>query len=152
MKDIISKLKGIFLSKQFTQFLIGGGTAFVIDFSILNILDSVVHLDTLITQSTSIPSNIAIIVPNIISTFTAICYNFFYQKHFAFKGKGQESKNKILKFFAANGFNLVIFNVIGFGILTSLGIAVPIAKIIVTAMQMLSSFFLYRNFVFREKK
>ena len=141
LKKIYLKIKIIFLTKQFRNFIIGGASAFIIDFGILN----------LITYGLNYRAELLgfIFIPNVISTVIPIIYSFNFQRNISFKAKEKQSKNQFLRFISVHGFNLVIFNIIIFGIILNLNFPIPIAKIIVTFLQMFSSFLLYKFFVFK---
>lgn len=136
------KLRKKLFTKEIFYFLFGGITAFFIDFSLLAIQVYVLDFHPMLFGVISIP--------NIISSVTAIIYNFFIQKFFAFDSRGSGTKWELTRFILVQVFTVVVFAGVVFGSLLNMGLEVPIAKILTMILQMISSFFLYKFFVFRK--
>ncbi|SRR5260221_6718977 len=142
MAKVFQKVVSIIKSKEFQKFFIGGVSAFIIDFSILNILTYVFKLNTYLFG--------VIFLPNFISTTTAIIFNYFLQRTWTFKSQQKNLTQELVKFILVNVFNLIVFNGIIFGLLSQAGIPIPITKVIVTALQLIVSYTLYKFFVFKK--
>lgn len=140
--QFINFLKKLFLSKEFSNFLIGGITAFLLDFTLLTFQTYILNFKYELLGF--------IFIPNVISTTIALIYSFYFQKYISFKGNQAETRKQFPKFIFVSIFNLVLFGVIVFGILIDLHIPIPITKLITTGMQMCSSFLLYKFFVFKK--
>lgn len=142
---MISKLKSLLLSKEFQKFFVVGILAFFIDFGLLNLQVYIFKFNLVLFGF--------VFVPNVISYIASITFGFFAQKLWTF---GQKSKKEAAKeggkFVIVSILNLVVYNAFFFGFLYNLGVFIPIAKIITTGTQMISSFVLYKYFVFGGKK
>jgi len=140
--DLINKFKKLFLSKEFRNFIIGGGSAFIIDFSILFSLVYILQIKAELFDF--------IFIPNIISTSISIVYSFFFQKHISFKSSSEKAKTQFGKFILVQAFNLSVFNGILFGLLLNTHLSVAFSKILSTSVQMGFSFMMYKFFVFKK--
>jgi len=138
----INNLQKLFISKEFRNFLIGGLTAFLVDFGLLAFQTYILNFKLELFGF--------IYVPNVISTVIALVYSFYFQKYISFKGNQQKVKTQFPKFVFVSIFNLLLFGVIVFSILMDLHIVIPIIKIITTGFQMCTSFILYKFFVFKK--
>lgn len=135
-------MKKKLFNKEIFYFLFGGITAFLIDFGLLNFQVYVLDFHPMLFGVIS--------VPNIISSSVAIVYNFFIQKFFAFNSRGNGTKSELFRFILVQIFTIIVFAGIIFGLLLNVGLSVPVAKIVTMVFQMISSFALYKFFVFRK--
>ncbi len=140
--QLINKLKKLFLTKEFRNFLVGGITAFLVDFGLLTFQTYILNFKLELLGF--------VFIPNVISTTLALIYSFYFQKYISFKGNQEATKKQFPKFVFVSIFNLVLFGVIVFAIFLDLHIPIPITKLITTGMQMCSSFILYKFFVFKK--
>lgn len=143
MKKYSGKFTDLMKSKEFQKFFVVGISSFLLDFAILNFLLYIVNLNTFLFGIIS--------VPNLISSITAILFNYILQRRWTFKSENTAVIRESLKFFSVHGFNLIIFNGILFGFLAQLGFPKPLVKIFVTGVQLFFSFALYKFFVFKKK-
>ncbi len=140
MRSYLKKGYGALTSREFIIFLIGGGSAFLIDFTLLKFQTHILHFNLDLFDF--------IFIPNVISTGTAILYSFFFQRLIAFKAQEGKVYNQFVKHISLHSANLVIFNTLLFGILWNLNISLTITKVLVTMVQMFWSFVAYKFFVF----
>jgi putative flippase GtrA len=135
-------LRKKFYTHEIIYFLFGGITAFLLDFGLLTLQVYVLDFNPMLFGVISIP--------NIISSVTAIIYNFFIQKFLAFNSKGTGNKWELFRFFVVQVFTIVMFAGLLFGILLNVGLPVPFAKFLTMLVQMVSSYLLYKYFVFKK--
>jgi putative flippase GtrA len=143
MHRYIKKGYSVLTSREFVVFFVGGVTAFLLDFSILQFEILVLHYNATLFNF--------IFIPNLISTGIAIFYAFAFQKFIAFREKEGKVYEQFAKHVSLQGANLIVFNTILFGIFLSFGLSVTFSKIIVTGIQTFWSFFAYKFFVFKKK-
>ena len=129
-------------SKEIVFFLFGGISAFLIDFGLLTFQVYVLDFHPIIFGVIS--------VPNVISSTIAIIYNFFIQKFFAFNSRGSGTKSELLRFIGVQIFTIIVFAGLLFGFFLNIGFEVPVAKFLSMIFQMVSSFLLYKFFVFKK--
>lgn len=136
-------LKKAFIRRDLILFFIGGVSAFFLDFFILNFLIFGLGFNPFLLEFIS--------VSNIISVTVALTFNFFFQKFFSFTaGKSNKMKRELWRFILVQIFTIIFFGGIVFGIFFNLGLGILLSKIITTLFQMISSFFLYKFFVFKK--
>lgn len=147
---MINKLFKQFVSRQFLKFLIVGFSAFFVDVAGLNLL-LILGLDDFLLKNTSLSKDAAIVSCSVVSTTIAITYNFTLQKLWAFESRERTNTKEFSKFIIIQVFNLVVFSTLLFGLLISLNFNPTVAKVCTTVIQMGTSFFLYKYFVFFKK-
>lgn len=129
-------------SKQFQKFFIIGISAFIVDFALL----------ALVILIFSIPpeEHLKQTLANLFSSGVAIVFNYTIQRYWAFESKNKNVASEAGKFLGVHAFNLVVYQSILF---TAINYFFPawLAKILVTGMQIISSFLLYKFFVFNTK-
>lgn len=136
-------LKKAFIRRDLILFFVGGVTAFFLDLAILNFQVFVLEFNPFVFGIISIA--------NIISVTIALTFNFFFQKFFSFTaGKSKRMKSELWRFILVQIFTIIFFGGIVFGIFFNLGLGIFISKVITTLFQMISSFFLYKFFVFKK--
>lgn len=133
---------------QFIKFILVGGTAFLIDFSVNLFIVTILHLE-IQTESA---------IANVISYTVALIYNYMMSSRWSFKNEDGSSKEVgvMIKFIAVNLFNLVwssiaIWYLVGIITFENPALIQPFTKILVTSIMTLVSFFLYKKFVFTKK-
>jgi putative flippase GtrA len=122
---------------HFVRYLIVGGTTFVIDFGILYTLHT--HFNVKIAAATSI------------AYWVSITYNFLLNRYWSFDKREKES----LQHHITTYFMLLIFNyffVLLFVSFFSHHINFIIAKAIAVLLQMTWTYYLYKNYIFINKK
>ncbi len=142
---MVQKIKNIVLSKEFQKFFVVGGIAFLLDFGILTFEVYILNFQLTLFE--------VVFIPNVISATVAIVFGFFAQRQWAFKERNKDKAFKEMsKYILVQLFNLVVFNSIIFGIILNFGVIVPISKILVVGMQTITSYVLYKYFVFKNVK
>lgn len=159
MRDIISKIfkyicMNINLLKreniiQFTKFLVVGGSAFLVDFSI----------NTAIVWALRLDMSLESIIANIFSVTIALIYNYILSSRWSFKSNQSNYTTKtLLKFIGVNIFNLIwssaaialLVRVISeSNIITNVDYIQPLSKFVVTGFMTIVSFVLYKLIVFK---
>ncbi len=132
------------LNFQPMRFAFVGLSAFFIDFGILNFLVYVCDFRVMLFGN--------ILVANVISTVTAVVYAFILQKRWTFQiTDSHRRKRQFVSFVALQGFNLVVYNTLVFNFLVNNSHApIPVSKIIVAAVQMVSSYLCMRFLIFHK--
>jgi putative flippase GtrA len=136
--------------QQFIRFFISGGLAFIVDFGILMFLLYIVkYTDSYTVQIFGV--TLHLVYANLVSTFLGTVASFVLNKYYAFQSRtgGRETSKQFSQFFVVGIFNYFVHNIL-FGYATLLGIAAPIAKFVLIALQMIWSFFLYKIVVFKK--
>ncbi len=138
-----SKIKDKLLTREFILFFVGGVSAFLLDFGLLYFLVYVLSFHPLLLGFIS--------VSNLTSATIAVTYNFFFQRYLAFNTKGNNNaKSELTKFIGVQVFTVLFFGGLVFGLFLNIGLSVLVAKLITTVFQMISSYFLYKYFVFKK--
>lgn len=148
MKELINKHRQDLL--QFMRFVLVGGSAFLIDFTI----------NSVIVASLRWEPKIESFFANTVSYSLTLIYNYLMSSRWTFNSIKIEQRNKVkYKFIGVNIFNLVwsSFVIAWFvGILHTPyfafipeGYKQPLAKFVITSFMVVSSFILYRKFVFK---
>lgn len=129
-------------STQFIRFFIIGISTFAIDFLLLSLFILVLGIssDEYLKQT----------LANIASAAVAIVINFVIQKKWAFQSTNKSVGKEASKFIVVHIFNLITYQTILFSIVNFI-LPAWFTKIIVTAIQIVSSFILYKHFVFKTK-
>lgn len=146
MKNKVKKLTRFGIdtlkSTQFQKFFIIGISAFIVDFVLL----SLVILIFSIPPEEHLKQTLA----NLFSSGVAIVFNYTIQRYWTFESKNTNVASEAGKFLGVHAFNLVVYQSILF---TAINYFFPawLAKILVTGMQIVSSFLLYKFFVFNNK-
>lgn len=130
---------------QIYRYLLVGGTATIIDFSLLFV---VTHLGT------------QIIVANIISTGISFCFSFLANKNYTFKTHGASLRREISSFVVVTLFGLWVIQsiIIGFAepllavVVDASEAQLFIAKTIATIFTTIWNYVLYSSVVFTHKK
>lgn len=147
IKDILKRPE----AKQFIKFLFVGGSAFLIDFSINILIVRILDMD-IKTES---------LIANIISYSIALIYNYTMSSRWSFKEDGKDPNrdtNTMIRFIGVNLFNLAwsslaIWALVGIirdsNIISNQEYIQPITKFLVTSLNVLVSFVLYKIFVFK---
>lgn len=149
MSEIFLKLKTLFLSKEFLRFFIVGVSATVLDFSILFFQISVLKSNPFLQFNVGgVVLNIS--VANAISALIAIIFSFIAQRLWTFDAKGTKIGNQALKYAIVVAFTYAYTNILFGSFVKDFGITELISKLIVTAMQMVTSYILYKFFVFKK--
>lgn len=137
LKKFIKLIK----SREFAKFFVVGISAFVLDFLLLQFFIKLFN----IPESNNLEQTLA----NIGSVAISVSYNFFIQKVWAFKSKNR-SVGEAGKFISVHFFNLVVYQTIFFSVVNFF-LPSWLSKIIVTSVQIFSSFLLYKFFVFKKQ-
>lgn len=140
---MLHSLKKAFVRRDLILFFVGGVTAFFLDLAILNFQIFILDFNPFVFGIVS--------VANVISVTIALTFNFFFQKFLSFTaGKSKKMKRELWRFVLVQIFTIIFFGGIVFGIFFNLGLGILLSKIITTLFQMISSFFLYKFFVFKK--
>lgn len=139
---IVQKVHKVVSSLQFIRFFIIGISTFVLDFVLLS----------LIIVLFQIPSDehLKQTLANITSSAVAIVVNYTIQRNWAFESKNKNVAKEAGKFIAVHIFNLITYQTLLFSVVNYF-LPAWLTKIIVTAVQIISSFVLYKVFVFKTK-
>lgn len=139
---MINKLTKILNSQQFQRFFIIGISSFIVDFTLLQIFIRVFN----IAPNEHSKETIA----NIGSAIISIIFNFILQRSWAFESKKNSMSKEAGKFILVHAFNLFVYQTVLF---TAVNLILPnwISKIAITSIQIVSSYILYKFFVFRTK-
>ncbi len=139
-KRLTIKAANLLMSAEFLRFFIAGGTAFVSDLIILQLLIQVVHFNPQILGLMS--------GANIISSTVGMIISFALNRNWSFKARSGKVQNQGARFLMVQAFSWVMNNLL-FGFFTfQLGMGTTIAKVSATLAQMVWNFFLYKLFVF----
>ncbi len=136
---------------QFLKFLVVGGSAFIIDFTI----------NILIVNALNWDPRLESFFANTISYSVALVYNYILSSRWSFNSPSNAKKKNIKgKFIAVNIFNLIFSSfviawLVGFLQTPTFSFipfayVQPLAKILVNGIMLISSFILYRTFVFKD--
>ncbi len=140
---MIEKIKAKLLTREFILFFIGGVSAFLVDFGLLYLLVYILDFHPLLFGFIS--------VSNLTSATIAVIYNFFFQRYLAFNTKDNDNaRSELTKFIGVQVFTVLFFGGLIFGLFLNLGLTVLVAKVITTVFQMISSYILYKYFVFKK--
>ncbi len=141
-------------AKQFIKFLFLGGSEFLIDFSINILIVRILDMD-IKTES---------LIANIISYSIALIYNYTLSSRWSFKEDGKDPNrdaSTMIRFIAVNLFNLAwsslaIWALVGIirdsNIISNQEYIQPLTKFLVTSLNVLVSFVLYKLIVFKSSK
>ncbi|KKR21041.1 MAG: hypothetical protein UT48_C0015G0002 [Parcubacteria group bacterium GW2011_GWE2_39_37] len=123
---------------NFFKFLVSGGTAALISFSILYVLTDIFGFWYLISS--------------IIAFLIAVIFNFIVQKNWTFKAdQARESKNQLILFLVISLINLVINSLGMFFLVEKLRLWYMLAQFFLTGAQAIVNYFVYKGVVFKEK-
>ena len=130
------------LNREYIKFLVIGLSAFLIDFSILNTLVYVFGFRTQLFNF--------VLVANVVSTVTAVLFGFYFHKHWTFNSKSYKKiKNELFLFVGLQLFNIVVYNSVVFNIFVNVfEVPIPISKILVAGMQMVTSYIVMKFWIF----
>lgn len=150
MQGHIAKLKALFLSKRFMQFLAVGLTNTAVDYLILNVCVSFFGFPE--------------VIANTISSTTALCLSFLLNRKIVFKDRfsGKLGSTAIL-FFTCSFFNIwVIQNGTLYLVHRALlhtnlhslsnSLLINISKLVATCFSLLANYLSYHYIVFRHKR
>lgn len=138
---IIKKLFDTVTSKQFVRFFVIGITAFIIDFSLLSLFILVFNIPA--------EEHLKQTVANVASSGIAIVINYFIQRNWAFESKNRNVGKEAGKFLGVHAFNIIVFQSLLFSVVNYF-LPAWLTKVIVTFIQLASSFVLYKFFVFKK--
>ncbi len=133
MSEKLRNLTLYLYKHHFVRYLLVGGTTFLIDFGLLYTLHT--HFAVKIAAATSI------------AYWVSITYNFVLNRHWSFDSREKESLQRHITTY----FFLLIFNyffVLLFVSFFSHHINFVIAKAIAVMMQMIWTYYIYRNYIF----
>jgi putative flippase GtrA len=144
----IKKLIKLYLTPQFLKFFISGSTAFLSDFLTLNFLSYILNVKTYLSFGI-----FSISVANLISTIVGTFVTYTLNKYWSFKStEKKDRKSEVAKFLTVIALNYIISNILFGFIAVDFHVPEPITKIIVTGLQMIWTFLLYKFFVFKPAK
>lgn len=126
-----------FYRHHFVRYLFVGGSTFVLDFGLLYTLH--VYLDVKIAAATSV------------AYWVSMSYNFLLNRYWTFDAHEKEELSRHITTY----FMLVIFNyffALLFVSLMSHHINFVIAKAIAVGLQMIWTYYLYKNYIFVSKE
>ncbi len=134
------------LNTEITRFLLVGGSAFIVDFLILNFLVYMLGFQTRLFGY--------ILVANVTSAAVAVLYGFILQKKWTFKRvQNNDIRREFIGFASLQVFNIVFYNVLVFNILNeTLRVPIPVSKIIVACSQAITSYMIMRHIIFVNKQ
>jgi len=137
---IIKKVFDIVTSTQFVRFFIIGISTFALDFLLLSFFILVFNIPS--------DQHLKQTLANIGSSAVAIVINFMIQRRWAFQSKSKNVGKEASKFVMVHVFNLITYQTILF---SAVNFILPawLSKVIVTAIQIVSSFLFYKFFVFK---
>ncbi|MBL8015102.1 MAG: GtrA family protein [Candidatus Doudnabacteria bacterium] len=147
-------MRKLLMSRQFVRFFIVGVSATLIDLSLLISMVYVLNFSPFFVVSFSVldfPFNIDISVANSISAFIAIAYSFFLQRSWAFNANGGEMRHQLYRYILVVGFTYLYTNILFGFLVVNHGITEGISKVFVTAVQMVTSYLLYKLVVFKQR-
>lgn len=138
-------MKSLLKNKKFKKFIVVGGTAALIDFSVFFLLTSYFHT--------------SILFANICSTSIAFCFSFIANKTYTFQTKDRSILRELLLFIIVTLVGLwgvqTIIVVLSHPLIHQLvennDIALLFGKIIAAAVGMIWNYFFYSRFVFINK-
>ncbi len=134
IKDIYSWVELRFLRFQFLRFVVVGGSATVIDFSLLIFLTEVISLHYLLSAT--------------ISFICANIFNFYFSKKWTFQNTSSRYIRQYMVFVLVGGTGLVINNYILYFSVENLYIHYILGKVIATALVMIWNFFMNKYVTF----
>lgn len=133
---------------QFVKFILVGGTAFLIDFSVNLLIVTILHMEIKAESA----------IANVISYTVALTFNYLMSSRWSFKNEDGSNKgvHVMIKFIAVNLFNLTwsslaIWYLVGLIHFDNTALIQPFTKILVTSFMTIVSFFLYKKFVFTKR-
>lgn len=139
-------------SNQIVRFLISGSIAFLVDFGTLNFLIYILKFNPYI----NIPWNLGswdgvldISAANTIAIILGMVTTFCLNMYWTFKSHEQRITPQVIRFLIVFSFSLVVNNLFYGFFVVNHNFFPPLAKVIVTLMQMCWNFFLYRALVFK---
>lgn len=153
LKATFNKLWRLFFSKQFLKYFIVGLSGAVIDFGLLLTQVYILRFSPFFTVSFNVldfPFNIDISVANAISAMTAIVYSFFLQRSWAFNAKDEKIRHQLYRYILVVGFTYLYTNILFGFFVVNHGITEGISKMLVTMLQMVTSYILYKYVVFKK--
>lgn len=140
--NLVQKVHKVISSIQFIRFFIIGISTFILDFVLLSLI--------IVLFQISSEEHLKQTLANIISSAVAIVVNYAIQRNWAFESKNKNVAKEAGKFIAVHIFNLTVYQTILFSVVNYF-LPAWLTKILVTAVQIASSFVLYKLFVFKTK-
>lgn len=134
--------------KRLFRFLIVGALAFVVDAGLLATMIYILNFNPYWqTVINGVELNISI--ANATSIILAYCFNFVLQRMWAFQARDQKWQQQAWKFIIVAVIAYILNNLIFGFLVKQLFINELISKVIVTALQMIWSFIMYKLIVFK---
>ena len=132
MQRILKKYDKLF------KFLITGGTAALISFSILYVLTAIFGFWYLISSA--------------IAFLIAVAFNFIVQKYWAFRGnQSRKSRRQLFLFIFISLINLALNSLGMYFLVEKIGLWYMLAQFFLTGGQAIVNYFVYKSVVFKEK-
>jgi len=142
MREYTRSIITIFTTKEFIRFFIIGVSTFIVDFGILTFLIYTVDFN---------PTWLGIFSgANVISTFIAITLSYTFNRFWSFGATEQSVIYQGGKYIAVFSITYLLNNLI-FGGFIIVGVSPEIAKLFVTFLQMIWSYFMYKYIVFTKQ-
>jgi putative flippase GtrA len=139
MFSLPKKIFLFFISPQFVKFFVVGFSAFLVDFGLLTFQIYVLNFN---------PFAGIISIANVISVSVAIVYSFILQRTWTFRSQDKRVVRQGGKYVVVAMFSITLNNII-YGFMIQFGLIPPLAKFLVTSLQMCWSYVLYKWVVFR---
>ncbi|KXK25842.1 MAG: GtrA-like protein [candidate division WS6 bacterium OLB20] len=156
MKKRIKATARQILMRSYFRYLLVGVTSFAIDFLLYNFLlnffrsqptpDWAFAVGTAVSLS---PEAVLVLASNVISLLTSLSFNFTASNYWTFKAGGGRKRSKLMKYAAISAFNFLFNNLILSVQVEHLRINPVVAKIIVTGLQTIWTFLIYKVWVFK---
>src|SRR5687767_8089431 len=134
MSSLFKKIFLFFISPQFVKFFVVGFSAFLVDFGLLTFQIYVLKFNPFVG---------IISIANAISVTVAIVYSFILQRTWTFRSQDKRVVRQGGKYVAVALFSITLNSII-YGFLIQFGFIPPLAKFVVTGLQMVWSFVLYK--------
>lgn len=145
----LTKLRRLFFSKQFLKYVVIGVSGALVDFGLLFIQIYILKFNPFFQVHIG-AFEINISGANAISAFTAIVFSFIFQRSWAFKAKDGAVMGQVYRYIGAVTFTYIYTNILFGFLVQNIGITEMLSKLLVTFIQMVTSYLLYKFIVFRK--
>lgn len=136
------------LTKQFARFFVVGFSAFLIDAGLLSFQVFVLEFNPFI-EFRLLGLLVSISIANAFSVLVALFVSFWLQRMWTFKSTNNNIAREGGRFAAVTASTYILNNLVYGFFVVSIGLHELVAKVLVTGLQMVWSFTLYKLVVFK---
>ena len=126
---------GAIIKSQLFFYLLFGTISFLIDFG-----------GYILLLSVGLPP----LVSNIVSLLLSLCFNFYTSSNITFKNNGGNLKKNLVRYIVLLSFNYIVNNSLIFVLTYILNIDAVFAKVIVTILQFMWTYIIFKYWVFKQ--